>query len=615
MLSVLASLLLLFGSAFAGPGAEAPDTFDPAEAVPVEILLSHDPLVPGEPARLAAVYHVPDLYHITDIANGLFYLEADTLDGLRLDNVRYPEGLIDEHGDRVYRGQVVVTADIHLPESFDGGFPWNVYAGFQVCSETGALTCYLPVDHVFEMELNLGDDPAEMEPRHTEIFEQDAAGSTDAGEGLEGRLSNALESGSFLAFLIVFLLGLLSSLTPCVYPMIPITISFIGARSGSSKFTGFIQSCWFVLGMALVFSSLGVIAAATGGVFGAVGQSPAFLIGLAVIFLILATSMFGAFELQVPSALLGKMTATPTTGLQEGKGPSPFGAMFMGGVTGFVAAPCVGPVIATLLVFIANTGNLLQGFFLMLAYALGMGTLFLVIGTFAGAMNALPGAGSWMETVKHFFGVVMVAMALWFLRTLIPAEVMVYLVGGGLVIFGVYCDAFTQLKEDAGKGAKFIKAVGLIAVLIGARYLIWGVDGPAATVVSAGGGTVTQAHAEVPWTVASPESNIQDQLLNSAVQAGKPVIMDFWAEWCVQCKELDHETWSDPAVMAEAERFETVKMDMTKTGSDWARAANQDYAIVGMPTVIFFDSSGEEVKRFNGFHKADKVLEWMKAVR
>ena len=606
---LLLALLTLSRVLIAGPGEPAVDVFDPQSDVPVEVLLSHEALAPGAPARLAVVYHVPANYHITDIANGLFYVEADTLDGLRLDNIRYPEPIVDSHGDKVYRGTVTVTADIALDRDVSAELPWTVRAGFQVCSETGALTCYLPVDLEFPLEFPMVASPEQMRPLHPEIFgETMAAAEPAAEEGLQGRLDAALAKGSWIAFLIVFVLGILSSMTPCVYPMIPITISFIGARSGNSRWTGFIQSVWFVVGMALVFSTLGVVAAASGGVFGAAGQSPIFLVGLAVLFLVLAASMFGAFDLQLPNTWMEK--------LPSGRKNGPAGAIIMGGITGFIAAPCVGSVIATLLLFIANTGNLVNGFFLMLAYSLGMGSLFLVIGTFAGALNMLPGAGSWMETVKHFFGVVMVAMALWFLRTLIPAEIMVYLVGGGLVIFGVFSDAFSPLPEDAGHGPRFMKAVGIIAVLLGARYLIFGLGSPVASMVAGTAGPVASAQkAEVAWTVSSPESDTHDALLAAAAAEGKPVVMDFWAEWCVQCKELDHETWSDPRVMEEAARFTTIKMDMTRTSSDWAKAQNQGYTIVGMPTVIFFDASGHEVRRFNGFHKADKVLEWMREVR
>jgi thiol:disulfide interchange protein DsbD len=611
---LLLALLLCSSILLAGPSEPTADTFNPETAVPVEVLMSHEGLAPGEPAQLAAVFRVPAKYHITDIANGLFYVEADTLEGLRLDNIRYPDPIVDEHGDKVYRGDVVVKADINLTADVSSLLPWTVRAGFQVCSETGALTCYLPVDKEFPLSFAVVANGAAMTPANPDFFgaasvEQPAtAANTADSEGLEGRLQDALASGSFLAFLIVFVLGILSSMTPCVYPMIPITISFIGARSEGSRWTGFIQSVWFVVGMALVFSTLGLIAAATGGVFGAAGQSPLFLVGLAIVFLVLAASMFGAFELQLPSTWMEKL---PT-----GRKSGPLGAILMGGLMGFIAAPCVGPVIATLLLFIANSGSMVGGFFLMLAYSLGMGSLFLVIGTFAGALNVLPGSGSWMETVKHFFGVVMVAMALWFLRTLIPAEVMVYLVGGGLVIFGVFSDAFTPLPEEASKGARFIKAIGIIAVLLGARYLIFGLGGPVAGVAggAVGGQPAAAVHAEVPWTVSSPESDIHAALLADAATQGKPVLMDFWAEWCVQCKELDHKTWSDPGVMQEAARFVPIKMDMTRTSSDWAKTQNQGYNIVGMPTVILFDATGHEVKRFNGFRKPAEVLEMLKAI-
>lgn len=603
----LGALLLLLATAVASAAPSAPGTvpaFDPAKAVEVEAFLSHDALAPGAPARLAVVFHVPDGFHITDRKYDMFYVEADTTAALRLDGVRYPAG-IPEHDEEVYRGDVVVFGDVSYSGA-EAPQDWTIYAGYQICSEFGDLTCYMPVDKEIAVTVTPAASVDAMKARHAEIFGAALEADISAEElGLEGRLQSALESGSWVAFLLVFLGGVLSSLTPCVYPVIPITISFIGARS-KGKLNGFVMSLFFVLGMALVYSALGMVAAVTGGSFGAIGQSPAVQIAVAAIFLVLAASMFGAFELQLPSSISAK--------LQSGNKSGPWGAILMGAITGFIAAPCVGPIIVTLLVFIAATGNLALGFFLMLAYALGMGLLFLVIGTFAGAMNALPGAGGWMETVKKFFGVVMVAMAVWFLRAFIPESWMPWIAGSGLVVFGVWTGAFQKLEAESEGADKFYKAVGVIAVLVGARFLLFGFGAPAALLGGGVAGTLA-APAELEWTVSSPDQDRHEALLADAAAAGRPAIVDFWAEWCAQCKELDHETWTDPTVFAEGQRFDRIKMDMTKSETVWAKGQNAAYSVVGMPTVIFYDSAGREVKRFVGFQKPDVVLEMMKAVR
>jgi thiol:disulfide interchange protein DsbD len=593
----------------AGPSPEAvpaaAPAFDPVQAVPVEAFLSHDKVAPGEPARVAVVFRVPKGYHITDIKYEMFYVEADTTERLRLDSLVYPMG-VTEHEEQIYRGDVTVFGQVALQPGPAEDLEWTLRAGYQICSETGDLTCYMPVDKEFKLMVPVAASTAEMKPRHAEIFgwNERARGASDLGtpaEGLEGRLQAALEAGSWLAFLLVFLGGVLSSLTPCVYPVIPITISFIGARS-KGRLHGFIQSLFFVAGMALVYSALGVAAAATGGSFGAIGQSPVVQAVIAAIFLVFAASMFGAFEMQLPSSVSEK--------LQGGSRSGPMGAVLMGAITGFIAAPCVGPIIAALLVFIAATQNLALGFFLMLSYALGMGVLFLVIGTFAGALNSLPGAGGWMETVKKFFGVVMVAMAIYFLRDIIPAGWMSWLAGSGLVVFGIFTGAFDPVPEEGGTGPRLFKAMGWIALLIGARFLLFGFGGP----VSAGPGLTIDARPELEWEISSPDADRHERLLAEAAAAGQPALMDFWATWCVQCRELDHKTWNDPAVFAEGQRFRRIKMDMSKSDSEWARAQNSAFRVVGMPTVVFYDSQGREVKRFMGYQKPEAVLDLMRGV-
>jgi thiol:disulfide interchange protein DsbD len=600
----LLTLLLLTLSASAAPGS-AQTGFDPERDIRVEAFLSHDAVAPGSSPEVVIVYHVPEGYHITDKSYGMFYAEADTTDRLRLDRITLPKG-IPYHEEEIYRGNVLVRGSLTVSGEGAGSEDLTIYAGYQVCSEFGDLTCYMPVDKELVLPVRFVEKATEMKPVNAEWFgTPEAPAASSSGEGLEGKLQSALEAGSWVAFFIVFLGGILSSLTPCVYPVIPITISFIGARS-KGKFHGFIQSLYFVMGMALVYSGLGMAAALGGGSFGAVGQSSAVQAVIAVIFLVFAASMFGAFEIQLPSSISAK--------LQEGDKSGPLGAIVMGAITGFIAAPCVGPIIAVLLVYIATTGSLAMGFFLMLAYALGMGLLFLVIGTFAGAMNALPGAGGWMDTVKKFFGVVMVAMAVYFLRDTIPGAWMPWIAGGGLVVFAVFSGAFSLLSEESEFADKFYKAVGLIALIIGIRVLLFGF-GPMVGTTAGTASLVVSAHPELEWQVSSPDQDIHDALLSEARSSGQPVIVDFWATWCAQCRELDHKTWTDPAVYEEGQRFTRIKMDMTKSDTDWALAQNENFSVVGMPTVIFYDSHGNEQRRFVGFQEAGKVHEWMRGVR
>jgi thiol:disulfide interchange protein DsbD len=607
LLSLVVVLSLLAIRGLAGPSPEpaaAADTFDPAKAVPVEARLSPNQVAPGARARLAVVFHVPKGYHITDRKYEMFYVEADTTARLRLDSLRYPAGT-PEKEEHVYRGDVTVTGVVDLQPGPTGELEWTVRVGYQICSETGNLTCYMPVDKELRVKVPVVDAVSATSPVVTQSDSRatlDAAPATVAAGGLEGRLQAALAARSWMAFLLVFLGGILSSLTPCVYPVIPITISFIGGRS-KGKLHGFLQSLFFVAGMVLVYSTLGVAAALGGGSFGAIGQSAAVQATLAVVFLVFAASMFGAFEMQLPPSIADRLP----TGHKSG----PLGAILMGALMGFIAAPCVGPIIAALLVFIASTQSLALGFFLMLAYALGMGVLFLLIGTFAGALNSLPRSGSWMVTVKKFFGVVMVAMAVYFLRSVIPGAWMPWLAGAGLVVFGVFSGAFHPLTEESGSGEKFYKALGWVALLIGARFLLFGFGGPAGIA----GTAATVGREELAWQLSSPETDRHQELLARAAAEGRPAVVDFWATWCAQCRELDEKTWTDAALIQEAQRFQRVKMDMTKSETPWAKAQNSAFRVVGMPTVIFYDSQGSEVRRFVGFRRPEEVLEMMRSVQ
>jgi thiol:disulfide interchange protein DsbD len=568
--------------------------FDPEAAVPVELVFSHTAYTPGMSGQVAVVYHVPDNYHITDVENGLFYVEYDQSDLVQITDTVFPAGIIDHEGDRIYRGDVPVLLSFTLTSDNFDSLNWELKAGYQICSEIGDLTCYMPVEKALPFAPVFTDDAAQVTAVAAPWF------APVETADLESKLQNALGGNLILAFLLIFLGGLLSSFTPCVYPVIPVTIAYIGAHSGKSRFSGFYLSLFFVVGLALVFSILGIIAAAGGSSFGSIGQSATIQFIIAAIFLGLAASMFGAYEIQLPSSWLSKM--------QSGTRSGPLGAIIMGGITGFIAAPCVGPIIGVLLVYIAATGNMLLGFFMMLMYALGMGVLFLVIGTFAGALNSLPQAGGWMDTIKNLFGVIMVSMAIYFVRLYIPPTMLLLLIGAWIITVAVYVGAFTKLQSDSTFIAKLYKALGLVLLLAGLYFTTGGLfkAWPLTVFNFTGTGIVDATpEIEVEWTVNNP-----DEIFASAATLDKPVMMDFYADWCVACKELDEYTWNDPAVVSLSEQFLTLKMDFT-VRDDWEKEMRTRFEVFGMPTVIFLAPDGSEIDRFVGFKKPDRVLPLM----
>ncbi len=419
------------------------------------------------------------------------------------------------------------------------------------------------------------------------------AGTGSTGPSGDLGLSSLLASGSWLAFAAAFGGGVLTSLTPCVYPLIPITVSIFGARASASRAQAMGLSGLYVLGIAAMYSALGVGAALTGKAFGSVMQSPWVIGGIAVIFAAMAASMFGAFELRLPAGLQARLSAVGGTGYA--------GALGMGLVAGVIAAPCTGPVLAAALTYVAAKGSVAFGMGIMFVYALGMGLLFFLIGAFS---VSLPKSGPWMEAVKGVFGVALLAAAGIFLRDAFPAVKPLFsaargaaLVAAGAAGLGILLGA-VQASFAGPAREKLLKAAGIALAVGGIVYA----SGSASARTGA-------AAADFAW-IRQDEAGA----LALARAEGRPVIIDFWADWCAACKELDRDAWSDPRVREEARRFVTLKMDGSQENDAFQRAFDR-YGVVGMPTVIFIDASGREMPaRITGAVGADEMLKWMRAV-
>ncbi|MFH1144808.1 MAG: cytochrome c biogenesis protein CcdA [Candidatus Eisenbacteria bacterium] len=618
-------------------GGELPTEF-PRPAL--RAYLSHAALPQGGAGRLLITLEIATDFHIQ--IND--FLEVLPAQGAPVVIGPWTADPIATHGEeRVLKGRttlempVTVAADAPV-----GAFALSLTLGFQGCAEEPVFACFPPDEAHLSVPLEILPAGTPGRPANEEFFPADAASpategpaaeapatetpvteaftteaptteasaaGTPAGQAeprdLASRLEGALSGGSFIAFLLVFLGGILTSFTPCVYPMIPLTISYVGGRA-KSRGHGFFLSLFFVLGIAIMYSALGVLAASTGSVFGSAMQSPVVLAVVAVVFAVMGASMLGAFSLALPSGLQGRMTE----GAQRG---GVFGAVLMGMVTGLVASPCVGPVLVVLLTFVAQTGNVLFGFWLLFTFACGLGLLFLVLGTFAGAISALPGAGSWMDTVKHLFGVVLLGMAIYYVRSLIGPQATALIAGAYLSIIGVFTGAFTPLPPAPRKKELLRKSVGLLLFLAGtAIFLAWLIALTGAPGLVRNGGmpatTSRVAGSSIPWRVND------EAALGEARSGGRPVIQDFYADWCAACVELDEKTWIDPAVVAEASRFVPIKMDFTRK-DEFSRAGTERYAIRGMPTVILYDSAGNEARRFFGFKGPRDVLAILQAVR
>ena len=467
----------------------------------------------------------------------------------------------DELGDGIWHGRVAIPLSGQgLPPAVD------LVVTYQPCTEGVGGVCFPPQDRT--LRVNSADIPSAAQPA-----------PAPAPRSL------------FWLFLGAFGFGLAASLTPCVYPMIAITMAIIGAKGGG-KARGLALSAALVAGMAVTYTALGVLAAVTGAAFGAFAQSPGFLIPVSVLFALFALSLFGAFEIRLPEALQSRLQGS---GARRGLA----GAFAMGLVLGPLSAPCVGPFIGTALVAIAQDGRVLLGAGLLFTFALGMGVLFMAVGVFSAA---LPRSGDWLERLKHFMGLVVLGFAVWNVRLVVPGWLGYALWSATLLLAAPVLGAFRPaetLASGFGKGLGFLAlALGL---LLGLRSVSTGLDLP---LLPGAGQAQEPAKALQGWMEQDLEA-----ALAQAKATGKPVLVDTYADWCAQCKELDETTWPDPQVAAWIrDNAVAVRIDTYKIRKDLATRLN----ILSYPTVILLDGDGKEQRRLLGFQKPAEMLKFLK---
>jgi thiol:disulfide interchange protein DsbD len=397
--------------------------------------------------------------------------------------------------------------------------------------------------------------------------------------------------------LVAFLLGLGLTLTPCVYPLIPVTIGVVGATSGEGRMGALGRSLIYVLGISITYSAVGVAAAATGGLFGQIAHHPAVYIALAVIFVLLAGGMFDVYTIDLSSQRLHRAQAA----LRGRAGLA--GVLVIGMLSGAAATACIAPVIIAALGYVATSGSLLMGWAIFFAMAWGMGAPLVLVGTFAGLAQSLPRSGQWMVTIKHVLGFILLACAVWFVMksAVLPEPWPQMLLGGFLLVSSVFAGAFDSLGSDSGWRPRARKAVGLL-LLAGA---IAAFMQPVLTAAPIAGG-LSMPRQGVQWL----ES--EDEALARAQSEGKPVLLDFWSENCAPCIRMFKTTYVDPRVVAESRRFVCAKIDvgaLTESGRDHLRDA---YGLRGVPTTVFVGTDGS-TRILTSEIDADEMLELMRS--
>jgi thiol:disulfide interchange protein DsbD len=544
-------LWIAIGTAIAQPTASAPK-------ITVESLLSLDKLSPGARFQVGVVVELTEPWHVNaNPASAPEFIPTvltfEPSDAATIDNVTYPKGTSTtvtwaDQPVALYTGRIVIIADGRVRDNAPLG-PLRMTGSlrYQACDDS---VCLAPKNVPIALQSEIV--PAGQVPQrlHPEIFgtAQLPAVAQDSNTTFgyideipankpltpgAARGTNPIEQlianrGWFVTLFFVFIGGLALNLTPCVYPMIAITVSYFGGQ-GSERSTGraFVSSLIYCLGIVLTYSSLGLVAALTGSLFGSALQSPVVLIGIAVLLVALALSMFGLYELRPPQFLMQK-----ATGLSSKAGY--IGVFFLGAVIGVIAAPCLAPFVVALLAFVGQSGKPLLGWWLFFVFGCGLGLPYVVLGTYSGALARLPKSGTWMVWVKRVLGVLLIGVAIWFVSPLF-------------------------------------------------------------------GSKTADTSSPIDWRPYSREA---------IASANKPVLIDFAADWCIPCKEMDRRTYPDPRIVEKSKQFLMLKADLTRTGSSEVEKLTSDFKILGVPTTVFLDKSGREHTELRqiGFLPADEFL-------
>jgi thiol:disulfide interchange protein DsbD len=406
------------------------------------------------------------------------------------------------------------------------------------------------------------------------------------------RVQNALKSGSLLTIAGVFLVaGLLLAFTPCVLPMVPILSSIIvGQGAPVSRMRGFAMALAYSLGMAMVYTAFGVVAGLLGEGLAAALQNPWVLGAFALILATLSLSMFGVFELQMPGFIQNRITETSSR-LPGGK----FAGVFvMGGLSALIVGPCVAAPLAGALVFISQTKNVVIGGLALFSLAMGMSVPLLLVGVSAGSL--LPRAGSWMVGVKTFFGVMLLAVALWIVSPVLPGWAIMIVIGAGLLVGAVYLKLFDKLAESAPGRQRLAKGCALVLAVLGTTQVVGALSGgdnplqPLRHLARAGG--AAEPAALDKGSDFRRVSSVAE--LDTALKtAGRSVVLDFYADWCVSCKEMEHLTFSDPGVRARMANAVLLQADVTANSAD-DKALLKRFGLFGPPGILFFDAKGQE---------------------
>ncbi|WP_439099424.1 protein-disulfide reductase DsbD [Ectothiorhodospira mobilis] len=550
-----------------------------------------------------------------DIADG-YYLYGHGFEftsqtsGIQLGEPRRPEGKIkeDEFFGQVetYRGEL----DIVLPLSRAAGAPDTLELTLraQGCADAGV--CYPPQVHTVSVDLDTPPTQAGGATRGDPATPEDGARPAPATE--QDRIAAQLAQDNLgLVLLAFFGFGLLLTFTPCVFPMIPILSNIILGQKTLTPRKAFTISLAFVLAMAVTYTVAGVFAGLAGANLQAALQNPWVIGGFVIIFIALALSMFGFYDLQMPAALQTRLSALSN----RQQGGTLVGAAVMGFLSALIVGPCVTAPLVGALLYISQTGDAVLGGLALFSLSLGMGLPLLILGTSAGSL--LPRAGAWMDTVKAVFGVLLLAMAIWLLERVAPATLTLFLWAALLMVSGVYMGAASPLPEGNRGWRALWKGLGLVILVYGILLLVGAASGardpfhPLEGLTAADQGD--RQGAELRFQAVNDPEELE-QALETARAAGQPVLLDFYADWCVECTHMARTTLQDPEVVRALSGVRLLKADVTAQ-SRAHRELMRSFDLFGPPAMIFFNARGEERRhhRLVGYKDAEAFLQHLHA--
>lgn len=571
--------------------------FGPEDLIRINTISSFDKVNAGGQFKIAVKINIKDSWHINSDKPKEDYLIPSQVniqiqEGFRLEKTNYPPAEEIKLGFSdtplsAWQGEILIGSLFSVDKNIsEGSYKLIINFDYQACND---MTCLPPSSVTDTLIVQVVSSQSVSNEINQDEFKKIDLSYTDLSSEIkkttesDNSISNMLENnGLFLGLLFVFIGGLALNLTPCVYPLIPITIGFFGGQSEGKTIRLFGMGLLFVVGMAVTYSVIGVVTALSGAVFGSLLQNPIVIIIIALIFLILSLSMFGLYEFQLPNSWVAK-----AGGAKGGF----YGAFFMGLTMGIVAAPCIGPFVLGLVTYVAAKADPYLGFLMFFVLALGLGFPYLLLAIFSGKIKKLPRAGEWMDGVKHIFGFILIGMALYFIVPLLPKSFSGYVLPIFMIITAVYLLVFDKLGNSV-KGFKNFKIVFSILLMALAVYNLL----PSAD------------NNSIDWQEYS-ESKLSDSIGQT------PVIIDFYADWCIPCKELDAITFSDAKVIEESRKFLSLKADMTKSLSPEVESLRNKFKIVGVPTVLILDSNGNEINRITGFVNAEEFINIIKSIQ